>query len=387
MPDFIGDLFSPFRYFDFSSFYDKYFTVIDGIVFFGIFLALSKFVFSKYYKGVVKALSVMFAFLLTIALLAVEQKVGFNIKSFSWVSIGVIIFIMFRFLKDLLQHGGMKFRTAFSVAYFTIYMSLAVWHPNVFDFVASKAPFLNGIAGLFCLLSLFMMIGAAWSSMTKGRDKFKINDLQPAAPDHTDQEIRIENDELRKIKEIRGRLHTVDDIIDRLDQIEKIVKEHQILDQTQINAIRIYLAEISKMENIFRKNYNDVAYRFSQIGRIDSERMQRLEDDLKTASDAQKRFIEAELDIERKTIRHEQLIIEFKQKLDSLITNFNNVINATIQQLNNHPESSLPGIAQAKHILKEINSVISDIKQLEREIISLHKTQRELLNGLKRSRK
>jgi len=334
MSTFLDDLFSPFRYFDFESFYNQYYTVIDGIVFFGIFLALSKFVFSKYYKGVVKALSVMFSLLLTIALLAVENKVGFNIKSFSWVSIGVILFIVFKFLKDLLQHGGMKFRTAFSAAYFSIYMSLATWHPNVFDFVARKAPFLNGIAGILCLLSLAMMIGAAWSAMTKGREKIRIDDLQPAPPEHTDQEIKIENDELKKIKEIRGRLNTVDDIIDRLDQIEKIVKANPSLDQTQVNAIRVYLSEMSKKENIFRKNYNDVTYRFAQLGRIDSDRMLRLENDLKTASDAQKRFIEAELDIERKKIEHDRVIIDFKRKLDALITNFNNLINATIGQLN-----------------------------------------------------
>lgn len=307
MSSFIENSLSPFRYFNFESFYDQYYTVIDGIVFFGIFLALSKFVFSKYYKGIVKALSVMFSLLLTIALLSVENKVGFNIKSFSWVSIGVILFIMFRFLKDLLQHGGMKLRTAFSVAYFTIYMSLAAWHPNIFDFVARKTPFLNGIAGLLCLLSLVIIVMAAISTMTKGREKIKVDYLQPAAPDHSDQEIKIENDELKKIKEIRGRLNTVDDIIDRLDQIEKIVKEHPSLDQTQINAVRIYLSEMSKKEKIFWKNYNDVTYRFSQLGRMDSERMQqRLQDDLNTASDAQKRFIEAELDIEKKMVEHDK---------------------------------------------------------------------------------
>jgi len=386
MSTFLDNLFSPFRYFDFESFYNQYYTVIDGIVFFGIFLALSKFVFSKYYKGVVKALSVMFSLLLTIALLAVENKVGFNIKSFSWVSIGVILFIVFKFLKDLLQHGGMKFRTAFSVAYFSIYMSLATWHPNVFDFVARKTPFLNGIAGLLCLLSLVIIVMAAISAMTKGREKIKVDDLQPAAPDHSDQEIKIENDELKKIKEIRGRLNTVDDIIDRLDQIEKIVKEHPSLDQTQINAVRIYLSEMSKKEKIFWKNYNDVTYRFSQLGRMDSERMQRLQDDLNTASDAQKRFIEAELDIEKKMVEHDRVIIEFKRKLDSLITNFTNLINATIQQINNHPESSLPGIAQTKDVLKQINTAIAAIKQLERELISLHKTQRELFRGQKRKK-
>jgi hypothetical protein len=178
----------------------------------------------------------------------------------------------------------------------------------------------------------------------------------------------------------------VDDIIDRLDQIEKIVKANPSLDQTQVNAIHIYLSEMSKKEALFRKNYNDVTYRFAQLGRIDAERMQRLEDDLKTASDAQKQFIEAEIDIERKNIEHDRVIIDFKRKLDLLITNFNNLINATIQQLNNHPESTLPGIAQAKDTLKQINTAIAAIKQLERELISLHKTQRELFRGQKRKR-
>jgi hypothetical protein len=59
-------------------------------------------------------------------------------------------------------------------------------------------------------------------------------------------------------------------------------------------------------------------------------------------------------------------------------------MNATIQQLNDHPESSLPGIIQARAVLSQINVTIHDIKQLERELISLHKTQRELFRGQKR---
>ena len=48
--------------------------------------------------------------------------------------------------------------------------------------------------------------------------------------------------------------------------------------------------------------------------------------------------------------------------------------------------STLPGIAQAKDVLNQMNSAIADIKQLEREIISLHKTQRELFRGQKRKK-
>lgn len=324
--------------------------------------------------------------MLTIGLLSVERWLNFNLKSFAWVAIGVIFFILFRFVFDLLKHGGMKFRTAFSITYFTLYMSVAAIHPNIFDWIASRAPFLNGIAGLLCLASLVIIFMAAFTSITKGRDKIQVQNLQPSAPNHTDQDIKIEGDEIRKIKEIRGKLATVDDIIDRLTRIEKIVKDHSTLDDKQIRNIHTYLEEMQKSEKIFVKYYNDVMYRFNQMRRVDAQKKERLQDDLKDASDAQKRFIEAELDIESKLETHNKIILDLKRNLDLLVQNFINLINATIGQLNSHPQSSLPGIGQARALLSQINVTISDLKQLERELISLHKTQRELHRGQKRKR-
>lgn len=386
MSDFLSDLLSPFRYFNFPSFYDQYATLIDGIVFYLLFLSLAKFVFSKYYKGFYKGVSWAIAAMLTIGLLSVEGWLNFNLKSFAWVAIGVIFFILSRFVFDLLKHGGMKFRTAFSLTYFTLYMSVAAIHPNIFDRIASRAPFLNGIAGLLCLASLFIILMAAFTSITKGREKIQVQDLQPAAPDNSDQDIKIEGEEIRKIKEIRGKLVTVDDIIDRLTRIEKIVKDHPTLDDKQIRNIRSYLEEMQKKEKLFVRSYNDAIYRFNQLRRIDAEKKQRLEDEFKGASDAQKRFIEAELDIESKLETQNKIILDLKRNLDLLVQNFINLINATIGQLNSHPQSSLPGIGQARAILSQINVTISDLKQLERELISLHKTQRELHRGQKRKR-
>ena len=48
---FLDDALSPFGYFDLTYFYDSYAWLIDGIIFFSIFLGLSKHAFGKRFEG------------------------------------------------------------------------------------------------------------------------------------------------------------------------------------------------------------------------------------------------------------------------------------------------------------------------------------------------
>jgi hypothetical protein len=262
------------------------------------------------------------------------------------------------------------------LTYSLLYLSIAALHPNIFDFIASRLPILNGILGLVFLISFFWGVAIIIGKLTGRRSK--IDDFRP--PHHDDEE-KIETDQIRQLKRIRGKLRTVQDIQDRLTAIEATIKKNPVLNKEVSDYLKLNLEEISNQERILMKSYNDVTLQFSKLGRIDSERLQRLEDNLKRAPDNQRRFIEAELDIERRKIQHDKAIIDFKQKLDSLIGQFNLQLNAAMQQLKNHEGSGQPSIQETKKTLQEISMVIEAIKQLERELIQLHKAQRKLFRS------
>jgi len=298
---------SPFRYFDMATIYNAHTQIIDGVIFFSIFLGL-------------------------------------------------------------------------------IYLSVASIMPNLFDYIASRAPFINGLLGIVFLISLLKTIQSLFAFIFKRHSKNQIDDFA-LDKKNTQKEIDLEDKEIRTIKHIRNRLTTVNEIMDRLTVIENTVKKNPVLSPEQSNIIKISLSEIANKENIVRKNYNDMYLRFRELGKIDSERLQRLEDELKTASKNSRKFKETEIDIEKRKLEYDRTILDLKTKLDSLIIRFNNQINASIQQLHNYPESSLSGISDAKKTLKEIKGIAVNIKQLERELIHLHKSQKELYRGERRKRR
>jgi len=378
---------SPFRYFDMATIYNAHTQIIDGIIFFSIFLGLSKFAFHKRFPGRPgNAIAIAFSFALTIALLVMERQFNFNIKSFGGLALGAIFLITGFFMISLTRSAGIKYVTSFCLSYALIYLSVASIMPNLFDYIASRAPFINGLLGIIFLISLFKTFQSLFVFIFKRHSNIQIDNILPDATNNQ-QEIDLEDKEIRTIKNIRNSLNTVNKIMDRLTVIENTVKKNPVLSPEHSNIIKISLSEIANKENIFRKNYNDMYLRFRELGKIDSERLQRLEDELKTASKNSRKFKEAEIDIEKRKLEYDRTILNLKTKLDSLIIRFNNQINASIQQLNNHPESSLPGISDAKKTLKEIKGIAENIKQLERELIHLHKSQKELFKGEKRQRK
>ena len=287
---------------------------------------------------------------------------------------------------SLARSAGIKYVTSFCLSYSLIYLSVASILPNLFDYIASRAPFINGLLGIIFLISLFKTFQSLFVFIFKRHSNIQIDNILPDSTNNR-QEVDLEDQEIRIIKSIRNRLTTLDDIMDRLTVIGKTVKKNPVLSPEHSNIIKISLSDIANKENIFRKNYNDMYLRFRELGKIDSERLQRLEDELKTVPSNFRRSKEAEIDIEKRKLEYDRTILDLKTRLDTLIIRFNNQINASIQQLQNHPDSYLPGISDAKKILKEIKGVVENIKQLERELIHLHKNQKELFKGERRQRK
>lgn len=164
MQSILEDALSPFRYLDMDAIYQNYGQFIDGIIFFSLFLGLSKFAFSKRFSGRAgNLISIAFSFALTIALLVMEATFNFSIKSFGALAIGVIFLLTGFFMMTLGRAFGMGGVTSFCVTYSLLYVSIASVIPGVFDYIATRTPWLNGLLGIIFLISLFKTLAAIFT--------------------------------------------------------------------------------------------------------------------------------------------------------------------------------------------------------------------------------
>ncbi|MGB5893854.1 MAG: hypothetical protein WBG58_06725, partial [Ignavibacteriaceae bacterium] len=244
MPNAIWDAFSPFAYFDMASFYETYSTVIDGIIFFSLFLGIAKFALQKKFPGRPgNAIAIALSFALTIGLLAMENTFGFNLKSLSGIALGAIFVITGFFMITLARSAGIGSVNSFAITYCLLYLGTSTTLPNLFDYISDHTPWLNGMFAFIFLISLFIAVRATVAYLFS---KKKLKDLPAINPvnDNTDQEIRLQDEELHKLKHLRHKLQTVDDLMDALTLLEKSIKKHPVLTQEQVDQARHYLDSI-----------------------------------------------------------------------------------------------------------------------------------------------
>ncbi len=246
---------------------------------------------------------------------------------------------------------------------------------------------MNGVLGIIFLISLFKTLTAIFTFVFRRKGQStSVREIAPAGRD-LGKDISLENTEIKAIKELRHKLVTIDDIMDALNHIESIIRQNPTLTPDQVASIKRYLSEICTKETVFRKAYYDMERRFRLLGRIDSERLERLQSELANAPDNRKRIKEAELDIEKRKIEHEKNILNLKTQLDNHIAAFNQQINIAIQRLKEDPESVISILSQSRQTLLQMKHQIDMMRQLERELQDLHKSQRELFKGENRKKR
>ncbi len=389
MPNVIWDAFSPFAYFDMKSLYATYGQLIDGIIFFCIFLGIAKFTFQKRFPGRPgNTIAIALSFALTIGLLVAETTFGFSLKSFSGLAVGVILVITGFFIVTLSRSAGIGSVTSFALTYCLLYLSIASTILNLFDYIATRLRWLNGILGMIFLISLFLTLKAIATYFFGRKQSY---DLTPSNPsdtytDNADKELKLEENELKSLKVLRNKLRTVDDLIDALTMLEKSIQKHPILTPDQVEKARYYLHEISTKEEIFNRNHSELVRQFKQLGRIDSERLDRLQTELGTMPANLRKYKEAEIDIEKRKIDYDKRIIDIRTNLDDIFKTFHQNLMSAIQTISNDPDMATGCIKQAKDALLKVRNLINTMRNLQGELFDLHKTQRELMRGEKKRR-
>jgi hypothetical protein len=389
MQNIIDQILSPFQGFDIGWTYSNYGQIIDGIIFFCLFLGISQHTFGRLYKGRPgKVISIALSLMLTIALLLSEQYLNFSIKSFGVVAVGVVLVFTGFFVFSIARSTGMNHINSFCLAYVLIFFSVAAMVPNLFDFIATRAPILNGITALVLLFALirlpYVAIKFAASRTTHKQvpTEFKFN--QPT-PDMT-PDINEESKEIKVLDDIKRNLTSTQGIKDSLDAIHSEIKNNPVLTSEQATKIKRYLYDISNKEKVLNRNLFNLERTFKQLGRIDTERLRRLESELEKAPANLKKFKDAEIDVEKSKIEYDRKILEIKRKLDTLISQFNQSLQQAINTIQSDQQKTLQSLNTAKSTIQLITKLTDAARRLEKEVIDLHKRQRELMKGENRRR-
>ena len=378
---FLDDALSPFRYFDLTYFYDQYAWLIDGIIFFSIFLGLSRHAFGKRFDPrSANAISVAFSFALTLGLLLAEYQFNFNIKSFGGLAIGAILLITGFFMYSLSRTTGIERVSSFCLSYFLIYSSIASMYPNLFDFIATKAKWLNGILGIIWLISIFMLLKAIAHFFSSRHRKGLLE--KPLKED-----IHIEEKEIAVVKDLKRKISDISELETALHAIESIIEQNDNLGPDELERIRRYLTVISKRESIFRQDYDRTLRGLKRLGEIDKRRLDRLINELPTIPDNLKKEKETEIQIERRKLEYETTIVTIQQNLDQEIKVFNSHITASYERIRVSRRDTLTCLGNAKTSLQNLRKLIHDVKRLERELIDLNKLQKDTLKGERRKRR
>lgn len=371
---------SPFYGLNMAHLYSKYGQFIDGVIFFPIFLGLSQHAFGKRFGGRPgKAISVAFAFALTIALLILEWQLNFNLKSFGGLAIGVVLLMTGYFVMTVGRAFGMGPVTAFCSTYSLMYLSVATAIPNLFDYIANRAPWLNGLLGIIFIISVLVSLVKIFRFVFTGKRDLP-HDISGVLTSNSHKNAEAEDQELKFIKESRLKVRTITDMMDALVGIEKVLREGN-LDENATARIRAYLHDMSTKEHIFTQRYNQLILNFKKLGLVDSDRLHRLETELQDLPENRRHIKQAEIDIEKRKIEYDSRIIEAKSTLDGHIQAFNASMRKSMQTLSDND------IHQSKNILLSLKKHCDGIDHMTREVIELNKMQKGLFKSESRKRR
>ena len=365
---------SPFYGFDMAQLYSKYGQIIDGFIFFPIFFGLTHFVFGKKYPGKSgKNISVALALMLTIAILTLENKLNFSIKSFGGLAIALILLMTGYFMITLAKSIGMKPISAFCLIYSIMYLSIATAIPNLFDYISTRAAWLNGILGIIFIITFLLSIYNVFRYIFSRKSNLP-KDIQAFNSSNANKESKSEDNELKSIKQSRLHVKTITDMMDALVNIERIIKKGN-LDDGSISKVKGYLHDMSTKESIFTQKYNQLILNFKRTGMVDTDRLTRLETELQEAPNNKKNIKQAEIDIEKRKIEYDRLIIEAKSTLDGYLKSFNISMQKVMHTLSDDD------IHQAKKILLDLKRHCDQIDHMTKEVIDLNKMQKGLFKS------
>ena len=153
------EILKPFEHLDIASLYSHYSFIIDAVISFLIFFGIAQVTIGKRFEGKGgRAITIGIGLVLTGGFLLMEKTLNFSLRSFGPLAAVIILLLVGFVLFTLLLSLGFNHTNSICLAYIIDYLSLRLVSPTIFDWIAQRAPFINGILGLGFLIALFKLI-------------------------------------------------------------------------------------------------------------------------------------------------------------------------------------------------------------------------------------
>lgn len=242
----------------------------------GLFIAIAGAILPKRLteKRYGKAVTIFVGLILGIGLFMSKKLFNFNLESFGFLAVFLIIILMFLVTYGLLK---MQFNKdmAVGIAYCMIFLTFYIMSPSLFDTFAETLPILNGIF----FLTFFYILGKLIFNMVKEtgegvKDKIRSTfiDKEKAA----EQESMAPEQE-KALKRIGGTMKIKDATLKSMLKLKRrydwIIKELDGLggwmDDDLSNAATKALKEVAKTKPIVRKGYDKLTATIVQYKEVD----------------------------------------------------------------------------------------------------------------------
>jgi hypothetical protein len=243
----------------------------------GLFIAIAGAILPKRLteKRYGKAVTIFVGLILGIGLFMSKKLFNFNLESFGFLAIFLIIILMFLVTYGLLK---MQFNKdmAVSITYCMIFLTFYIMSPSLFDTFAETLPILNGIF----FLTFFYILGKLVFNMVKGTgegvkdkikstfiDKDKAADQGSTAPEQEKTmkriggTMKIKDATLKSMLKLKGRYDSL---------ITELNKLNGWMDDDQARAATKALKEIGRTKPIVKKGYDKLTETILKYKEVDA---------------------------------------------------------------------------------------------------------------------
>ena len=334
-----------------------------------------------------KALYVIVGLILGLGLFMTRKVFNFNLESFGFLAIWLII-ILAAFVTYGLAKVGMRKDLAITFSYCLMFMTFYMLTPSMVDVISDRIPWLYTllVAAFMYLVGnlLFKMFKNPNLTLKDATILAKTKLKQPDEP-QIEKEIDFEEKERKLIKSrtlklTKRELRSIDDIKHHLEEILDILKDTDQLTEMQHQHIAKSLREIAISKDQFQKGMKTIEAWIRRFAAGDENKINELTRRYHATNDPNKKSeIGKEYQLEKRKIEIFDFWKSHQGNVDQFLNHFDQYIhNAATFMEQNKPKEAVSPIKLAMQIIDKLHAVLIKLKSHERYIISLSKKEQKV---------
>lgn len=279
---------------------------------------------------------------------------------------------------------GLSTSKAFFLTYVLFYLLSWTKFPHLYHSLADQnLGFINLFLLILFFVAVFKVIKFHKSPSDMVRDLYRSSPYRPEIEQEIemlDKEKKIFKRQAKRITNIE--IKSIEDIAEALADIQRTVETHKNnLPHEERERIAHILQQMSKKEDVFNKSIWSLQKIFKSTDLLDEKQLQELKERMAKVSGSERKFLKAEITREDEKLKIEKSVLDFQNRLEDYLNYFNKLVGRALKLINTgtYPYDAKPYLAKAMVILKDIASLLKEMKVLEKKIISLNKAEKRLL--------